>query len=59
MKTLCITAYPYATVEGRIVVPDEVTRKEFLEYVSEHFDEIEFDDAQLDYAGTCFDVYED
>lgn len=59
MKTLYITAYPYATIEGCIDVPDEITRKDFLKYVNEHFDEIEFGDAQLDYAGTDFDVYED
>ena len=59
MKYL-ITAYPYATMYGRIEVPDEVvengTTKEWL---SNHFNEINFDEPELDFCGTDFDYEEE
>lgn len=49
-----VTAYPFATVNGTIEVPDDIDENNISEYVSDHFDDIEFDesDIDLDYAGT-------
>lgn len=59
MKEITIVAYPYATQTGYIEVPEKLTGKELKQYIQEHFDEIVFERAQLDYAGTDFDVEED
>jgi len=47
-----IVASPYATQYGTIVVPDNVEPEE---YIKEHWDEIDFDEPELDYAGTDFE----
>lgn len=49
-----ITAYPYATQSGEINIPDDIT--DVKAYVEEHWNEIEFDEPDLDYAGTDFEV---
>lgn len=55
MKTVTVTASPYATVYGSIKVPDNITENNVKEYVKEHFNEIKFGTPDLDYAGTEFD----
>lgn len=53
MKKICVTAYPYATQTGSIPVPESVDSFEELRaYILEHFDEIDFGEPELDYAGT-------
>ncbi len=57
---MCVTAYPYAVQYGSLIVPDELSdQAEIEEYVREHFDEIEFGEPDLDYAGTVFDICEE
>ena len=50
-----VTAYPYATAFGRIRVPLDC-RDDIDAYIEDHFDEIEFDEPELDFAGTDFEV---
>ena len=54
MKTVQVTAYPFATQYGRIDVPEDVDERS---YVKEHWGEIEFDEPELDYSGTEFEVW--
>lgn len=56
-KEVVVTAYPYATMCGRLKVPKSVTNLD--EYVTEHFNDIKFDEPELDFHGTDFDVCED
>ncbi len=59
-RKICVTAYPYAVQYGSLIVPDElIDQAEIEEYVREHFDEIEFGEPDLDYAGTVFDICEE
>ena len=51
-----IIASPYATQYGTIEVPDGLSEEEVREYVNDHFDEIEFDEPDLDYAGTDIEI---
>lgn len=53
MNKIYVTAYPYATQTGSILVPETVNSVEELrEYIREHFDEIDLSEPELDYAGT-------
>ena len=56
MKTLFITALPYATQEGTLEVPDDLPENEYKNYVNEHFNDIEFGEPSLDYAGTDIEI---
>ena len=55
MKTYYVTAYPYASQTGTIKIPGNLSHKEVEQYISDHFDEIDFGEPSLDYAGTDFD----
>jgi hypothetical protein len=57
-RTLNVTAYPYAVMNGTIEVPANVPDDELDDYVREHFDKVEFGEPQLDFAGTDFDINE-
>lgn len=59
MKTLGITASPYATQYGTIEVPDDLSEDQYQSYVSDHFDEIKFNAPDLDYAGTDLEIEEE
>ena len=52
--TVFVRAYPYAIIEGTIDVPDGTENIDA--YVEEHFDEIDFGEPDLDYAGTDFEA---
>ena len=54
--TKTITAQPFATQYGTIEVPDELSEEEVREYVNDHFNDIEFDEPDLDYAGTDIEI---
>lgn len=56
MREVHITAYPYAAQTGIIEVPDGVDAEK---YIKEHWNEVTFDEPELDYCGTDFDVWED
>ena len=58
VKTLCVTATPYATQYGTIDVPEDLPEDEYEEYVHNHFGDIKFGEADLDYAGTDLDISE-
>lgn len=51
-----ITAQPFATQYGTIEVPDGLSEEEVREYVNDHFNDIEFDEPDLDYAGTDIEI---
>lgn len=53
-KTYHVTAFPYATIEGDIVIPDGAS--DVREYIEEHFNDIRFGEASLDYKGTEMDI---
>lgn len=53
MTNYLITAFPYATQYGRLEIPDDV--EEPREYILQHWNEIQFDEPELDYCGTDFD----
>lgn len=58
MATLHITSYPYVTMYGDLDVPEELLAKGDLairEYVSDHWDEICFDETDTDFTGTEFE----
>ena len=55
MKTIFVTAYPYATQFGKIEIPDDIDDKDVRDYLSEHFDEIKFEEPELDYCGCDFE----
>lgn len=56
MKTAYITAYPYATQNGKLKIPDEIkTLSQTEKYIQEHWNDIDFNEVDLDYAGTEFD----
>lgn len=57
--TITVVAYPYATATGAIDVPDGLSKEECLDYVKEHFNNIDFSGPELDYCGTDFDIYRD
>ena len=60
MKTITVIAYPYAIHTGTLNIPEEITdEQEARDYGSEHFDDINFYDLDLDYAGTEFDMHLD
>ena len=54
MYRVDVVAYPYATVWGRINVPDDV--EEIYDYVREHWDEIDFEEPDLDFCGIDYEV---
>lgn len=56
-KTYLVIAYPYATQSGTITVPDNTN--DVNEYIKDHWDDIEFDEPDLDYCGTDFDIEEE
>ena len=58
MKQYHITAYPYATQTGIISVPAGVGDDDINDYIIEHWNEIKFDEPELDYAGTDFEIGE-
>lgn len=56
MKTVYIKAYPYAVQEGRIDIPDTISDDNNIQqYIEERFNNIEFNEPDLDYSGTDFD----
>ncbi len=59
MKTLGITASPYATQYGTIKVPDDLPEDKYKSYVDDHFDKIKFNEPDLDYAGTDLEIEEE
>lgn len=52
-----ITFYPYATQTATLDIPEDVD--DVNEYIREHWSEIEFDEVELDYCGTDFDMVDD
>jgi len=56
MKQYHVVAYPYATVEGSISVPDEIEDDDVYDYIREHIDDVSFGEVSLDYAGTDLDI---
>ena len=55
-RTIHVTAYPFAVQSGTIEVPANLSEEELYDYVSENFDNIKFDEPDLDYQGTDFDL---
>ena len=58
MKTVGITVSPYANQYGTLVIPKGLTEEEEKTYVSDHFDEIKFGEADLDYKGVDIEISE-
>ncbi len=54
-KTYWITAHPYANQEGCIEVPAEIQDDEVQDWIENHFENIKFEEAQLDYRGADFE----
>lgn len=54
MKVL-VTAYPYVTQYGTIDIPDDWMGNE-KKYVINHWGDIEFEEPELDYGGTDFEL---
>lgn len=57
VKNVEVCAYPYATQIGTIQVPNETT--DVKEYITNHWNEIEFRETELDYSGTNFEYYDE
>ncbi len=59
-REVYVTAYPFATQGGTIQVPDNVKGYENVSaYIDEHWNEIDFNQPELDYGGTDFDFEEE
>lgn len=56
-RKITITFYPYAIQYGTIEVDEDVNVTD--KYISEHFNEIKFEEPELDYVGTDFEIIED
>lgn len=57
MRLIQVVAYPYATTIGTIQVPSNLTNQEKVrKYVSDNFDKVVFEEPELDFRGTDFDV---
>ena len=54
-KRYWVTAHPYANQDGSINVPVDVPSDEVEDWILEHWDDIEFDEPNLEYAGTDFE----
>ena len=57
MKTVTVVAYPYATISGKISIPDHLTGAEINEYVDCHWDDIDLGEPELDYKGADIEIY--
>lgn len=58
MAKLNITAYPYATINGDLEVPDDVMNgsdEKLHDYICNHWDEIKFGEADLDFQGCNYE----
>ena len=55
MKEITIIAYPYATQTGSLMIPDNLNEQEARQYISDNWDNIQFNEPELDYCGTDFD----
>ena len=54
MAKIEVTAYPYATMFGDLDIPDKVvngSEEKLREYISDHWDEIDFGEPDLDFQG--------
>lgn len=51
-----IRAYPYAIQYGTLEMPDNIEEDMREEYVIEHWNEIKFNEPELDYADTDMDI---
>lgn len=51
-----ITTFPYAIQYGVLEMPDNIEEDKREEYIVEHWDDIEFGEPDLDYAGTDMDI---
>lgn len=51
-----VVAYPYAVQYGTVNVPDTVKPEDVDDYITEHWNDIKFGEANLDYAGTDFEA---
>ncbi len=58
MKTLFVRALPFATQSGSIEVPDNLPKEQYDEYVQQHFNDISFDEPDLDYCGIDIEIDE-
>ncbi len=56
MKSIFLTAYPFVIQSGTIEVPDDVDDDDVMDYIAEHFDEIKFEEPELDYCGCDFEI---
>ena len=59
MKTITIVAYPYATQTGFLEIPETINKELEYEYVTDHWNDINFSEPELDYCGTDFDICDD
>lgn len=50
-----VRAYPFALQYGTIEIPDDVPEGELNEYIETHWENIKFDEPELDYTGTDFE----
>ena len=57
MISVNIQAYPFATQNGWIDIPDWVEEKDVEQYIIDNWDHIDFGEAELDYAGCDYDLY--
>lgn len=56
-EIIYVTAYPYATQDGKIAVPKGLSAAEIKKYILNNWDDIKFTQPELDYGGTDFDLY--
>lgn len=59
LKTVSVTAYPYATQYGTIEVPAALDGDKLEQYIACHWDDIVFGEPDLDYCGTDYEIYDE
>ena len=57
-KAFLVNAHPYADQVGTIEVPEGLSEEERKAYIEDHWDDISFGPADLDYCGTEFEISE-
>lgn len=58
MAKLHITAHPFTKINGDLEVPDDVMNgsdEKLYDYISDHWKEIEFGEADLDFHGCDYE----
>lgn len=55
-EKVCVTAWPWATVEGTLETPEGLNEDQKRDFIEAHWSEIKFGKPSLDYTGTEYEL---